>query len=289
MASVQPFLSGGISKTINMASDATIKDVTDCYLMAYNSGLKCVALYRDGCKLSQPLNTRSIDIFSEILDKVDVMDEYSDAQASPEEIHKALRMRLPSQRFGVTHEFKIGPRPEGDELDLRHKVFLRTGEYPDGRLGEIFIDYANEDSFARTVLGLAARITSVSLQYGVPLEEFCDIFMSINQEPSGSVEHDNVIQGKSIFDVIGRILAYKYLGVEDVVHYTDEYLEKKKNNGSIKKLANNEQNEENKAKLKLIKPSMKQCERCFSHRTAEISSCTTQCMDCHHVWGSCSS
>jgi len=284
------FIANGIvnHNTINMNSEATIQDVADCYQLAYDSGLKSVALYRDGCKLSQPLNTKSTDIFSEILDAVDLMDELSDAQASPEEIHKAQRRRLPSQRFGVTHEFKIGSLPEEGEIDLRHKVFLRTGEYPDGHLGEIFIDYANEDSFARTVLGLAARITSVSLQYGVPLEEFCDIFMSINQEPSGSVEHDNVVQGKSIFDVIGRILAYKYLGVEDVIHYTDEQVAKR-NGSANKNPAVKQAPKEKSASVKLVKPSMKQCERCFSHRTAEISSCTTQCMDCHHVWGSCSS
>ncbi len=209
MGAVQPFLSGSISKTINMPRTATIADVAEVHWLSWKYGLKSVALYRDGSKLSQPLNTVTDDESILSLSETDDVDEevsakvYSDAIA-----RKLLKRDLPPQRYGFVQEARVGG----------HKLFLRTGEYPDGRLGEIFIDMYKEGAAYRSLVNCFAIAISKGLQYGVPLEEFVDTFTYTRFEPAGIVEgHPNVKMATSLLDYVFRVLGYEYLGREDLV------------------------------------------------------------------------
>ncbi len=213
MGAVQPFLSGAISKTINMPKTATIEDVAEVHWTSWQYGLKAVALYRDGSKLSQPLNTVTDDDELLGLSADDDTDDdvsakvYSDAIA-----RKLLKQSLPTQRYGFIQESRVGG----------HKVYLRTGEYPDGRLGEIFIDMYKEGAAYRSLVNCFAIAVSKGLQYGVPLEEFVDTFTFTRFEPAGIVEgHSNVKMATSLLDFIFRVLGYEYLGREDLVQVKD--------------------------------------------------------------------
>jgi ribonucleoside-diphosphate reductase alpha chain len=214
MAAVQPFLSGAISKTINMPNDATIKDVAEAHWVSWQSGIKAVAIYRDSSKLSQPLNTVTDDDSILALTEADDIDEdltakdYSDAAA-----RKLLKQDLPSQRYGFVQESRVGG----------HKIFLRTGQYPDGRMGEIFIDMYKEGAAYRSLINCFAIAVSKGLQYGVPLEEFVDTFTYTRFEPAGVVEgHPNIKMATSLLDYIFRVLGYEYLGRDDLVQIKDE-------------------------------------------------------------------
>ena len=214
MAAAQPFISGAISKTINMPNEVTVEDVADAYMMSWELGVKAVALYRDGSKASQPLSASSDDGVSE--EESEEVTEALQAESaiawgvwpagtSPTQAYARQprpRFLLPARRTGWTQEARVGG----------HKVFLRTGEYDDGTLGEIFIDLAKEGATLRGVLASFAIAVSKGLQYGVPLEEYVDTFVYQTFEPRGIVEkHPNIKMANSIVDYVFRALGVEYL------------------------------------------------------------------------------
>ncbi len=223
MAAAQPFISGAISKTINMPNDATVQDCKDAYNLSWRLALKANALYRDGSKLSQPLNAQVLG------QDEDEQDEALEAVASDQpavqraEIvaekivervvervrEKAERERLPDRRKSYTQKAIVGG----------HKVYLHTGEYDDGRLGEIFIDMHKEGAAFRSLMNNFAIAVSVGLQYGVPLEEFVDAFTFTRFEPAGLVQgNDSIKNATSILDYIFRELAVSYLARHELAH-----------------------------------------------------------------------
>ena len=214
MAAAQAFISGAISKTINMPADATIADVKQAYDRGWRKMLKAVALYRDGSKLSQPLNSTS-DEEDEAVAKADV--ESVAEQMTERVITKYLRERhrLPDRRGGYTQKAVVGG----------HKVYLRTGEYEDGSLGEIFLDMHKEGAAFRSLMNCFAIAISLGLQHGVPLEEFVDAFCFTRFEPNGMVNgNDRIKMSTSVIDYVFRELAITYLGRTDLSHVPDEDL-----------------------------------------------------------------
>src|SRR6476620_5369916 len=251
MAAAQPFISGAISKTINLPNEATVEEIADSYMLSWELGLKACALYRDGSKLSQPLSNKSdkkkkdqgtsdkvlenqqpfiqqpasgdqleshiVDLgkltIDELLDEVQKR-----VQSSPDtKLKRKLasiveRRSLPAKRRGFTQKAKINGQA----------IFLRTGEYSDGTLGEIFIDMAKEGATMRSMSNCFAIAISIGLQYGVPLEEFVDKFAFTRFDPAGFVEHPNIKSTTSIVDFIFRVLGYEYLGRTDLVHVLDK-------------------------------------------------------------------
>ncbi len=245
MGATQPFISGAISKTINLPHEAKVEEIADAYYLSWKLGLKANALYRDGSKLSQPLSNKSdkkkkteegnqkadettiannaqqesviVDLgkltVEELLEEVQKR-----VQASPDtKLKRKLasiveRRALPAKRRGFTQKAKINGQA----------VFLRTGEYSDGTLGEIFIDMAKEGATMRSMMNCFAIAISIGLQYGVPLEEFVDKFAFTKFDPSGFVEHPNIKTTSSIVDFIFRVLGYEYLGRTDLVHVLDK-------------------------------------------------------------------
>ena len=223
MAAAQPFISGAISKTINMPDDASVEDCKEAYLLSWRLALKANALYRDGSKLSQPLNAQLLaddeDEQDEVLaavasDQPQVQRATVVAERIIERIverarAKADRERLPDRRKGYTQKAVVGG----------HKVYLRTGEYEDGRLGEIFIDMHKEGAAFRSLMNNFAIAVSVGLQYGVPLEEFVDAFTFTRFEPAGPVRGNEAIKNAtSILDYLFRELAVSYLGRYELAH-----------------------------------------------------------------------
>lgn len=202
MAAAQPFLSGAISKTVNLPHEATVEDIERIYVDAWKMGLKCVALYRDGSKLSQPLNSAK---------GTDTEAALEEAGVPPTLIWGAKR-ELPRKRNGFTLETSVSG----------HKIHLRTGEFEDGRLGEIFIDMFKEGAAYRSMVNCFAVAISLGLQYGVPLEKFVDSFTFTRFEPSGMTDHANIKQCTSIVDFIFRVLGMEYLGRTDFVQIPPE-------------------------------------------------------------------
>ena len=195
MAAAQPFLSGAISKTINLPEECTVEDIERLYVEGWRLGLKAVALYRDGSKMSQPLSNRS-----------------GDGAAAEEEsgaiIERGEKRSLPQRRKGITIGADVG----------KNKVYLRTGEYEDGRLGEIFVDMFKAGASYRSLLNCFAVAVSMGLQYGVPLEEFVDKFVYTRFEPAGPVNHANVKSCTSVLDYVFRVLGMEYQGRTDFLH-----------------------------------------------------------------------
>ncbi len=216
MAAAQPFISGAISKTINMPNSATIEECKEAYLLSWRLCLKANALYRDGSKLSQPLNASLLgDEVAETLyempsaEKAKVVAEKVVERVIERFIHRAQRQKLPNRRKGYTQKAVVGG----------HKVYLRTGEYDDGSLGEIFIDMHKEGASFRSLMHNFAMAISIGLQYGVPLEEFVDAFVFTRFEPSGPVSgNDTIKMATSILDYIFRELAISYMGRTDLAH-----------------------------------------------------------------------
>lgn len=196
MAAAQPFISGAISKTVNLPHESTVEEIEKIYVEAWKMGLKAVALYRDGCKLSQPLNTRSSD------DKTEKKRELT-----AEHPQALERKRLPKKRAGITVEARVGGQ----------KIYLRTGEYADGQLGEIFVDIHKEGAAFRSMMNCFAIAVSLGLQYGVPLEEFVNVFTFTRFEPQGFVDHPNIKYATSIVDYIFRVLGMEYLGLTEFI------------------------------------------------------------------------
>ncbi len=244
MGATQPFISGAISKTINLPNEATVEEIADCYMLSWQLGLKANALYRDGSKLSQPLSNKSdkkkkaqeakeeveqeatgngqpepniVDLskltVEELLNEVTKrMHDSPDTQLKRKLSDIVQRKSLPAKRRGFTQKAKIGGQV----------IFLRTGEYTDNTLGEIFIDLAKEGSTLRSLMNCFAIAVSVGLQYGVPLEEFIEKFVFTKFEPAGMVDHPNIKTTTSIVDFIFRCLAYEYMGRTDLVHVLDK-------------------------------------------------------------------
>lgn len=239
MAAAQPFLSGAISKTINLPNEATVEEIADCYMLSWQLGLKANALYRDGSKLSQPLSNKSDSKKKEATEEVteeskpvesmivdmskltvdELLEEVSkrvqgsaDTQLKRQLARIVERRSLPAKRRGFTQKAKINGQA----------IFLRTGEYGDGTVGEIFIDMAKEGATMRSMSNCFAIAVSIGLQYGVPLEEFVDKFVFTRFEPAGMVDHPNIKSTTSIVDYIFRVLAYEYLNRTDLVHVLDK-------------------------------------------------------------------
>ncbi len=218
MAAAQPFISGAISKTINMPHDAAIDDVKNSYFLSWQLMLKANALYRDGSKLSQPLNSVSD------APELEVLNSALEPEPKPEPVkiaekivHRyiARRRRLPDRRAGYTQKARIG----------NHKIYLRSGEYEDGTLGEIFVDMHKEGAAFRSMTNCFAIAVSLGLQHGVPLEEFVDAFVFTRFEPNGVVSgNPHIKMTTSIIDYIFRELAVTYLGRYDLAHISPEAL-----------------------------------------------------------------
>ena len=235
MAAAQPFLSGAISKTINLPADGTVEDVERIHLESWRLGLKAIALYRDGSKLSQPLSAgdnakpKAVPLpkdsreMAQALrtlipelsaDQAQRMSEAAfQAKAVPLPLAATARRRLPSKRFGLTQEAKVGG----------NKIFVRTGEYEDGTLGEIFIDMHKEGAALRSVMNCFAMLVSIALQYGVPLDVLVEQFVFTRFEPQGPVQgHDRVKFATSVIDYVFRALGVEYLKRDDLAHVTPE-------------------------------------------------------------------
>lgn len=229
MASAQPFISGAISKTINMPHEATIEDVKNVYLTSWKLMLKANALYRDGSKLSQPLSTVGESIFGSVEEIQEITEAplTNKAEKLAEKVvirYIGQRRRLPNRRKGYTQKAIIGG----------HKIFLRTGEYEDGTLGEIFLDMYKEGAAFRSLMNGFAIAISLGLQYGVPLEEFVDAFTFTKFEPNGPVQgHDRIKMVTSVMDFIFRDLAINYLGRNDLAHVPAEDLLLEKSTGTF--------------------------------------------------------
>ena len=242
MAAAQPFLSGAISKTINLPNEATVEDIMSCYQLSWELGTKANALYRDGSKLSQPLSNKSdVEETDDITAVEEALGEDADLQVSEltqdqvlEAAQKILdnskgtefmrqlssiveRKRLPWKRRGFTQKAKVGGQT----------LFVRTGEYNDGTLGEIFIDMHREGATFRSLMNCFSIAVSIGLQYGVPLEEYVSKFTFTRFEPSGMVEgHPNIKNSTSIIDYIFRLLGFEYLNRTDLVHIKPQPSEK---------------------------------------------------------------
>ncbi len=236
MAAAQPFLSGAISKTINLPNEATEDDIKSCYQLSWELGTKANALYRDGCKLSQPLSNKS-DVEETEDDTITAVDKVlgnaaflSIDELTQEQVLEAAqkildnskstefmrqlsgiveRKKLPWKRRGFTQKAKVGGQT----------LFVRTGEYNDGTLGEIFIDMHREGATFRSLMNCFSIAVSIGLQYGVPLDEYVSKFTFARFEPSGMVEgHPNIKNSTSIIDYIFRLLGFEYLNRTDLVH-----------------------------------------------------------------------
>ncbi|MFS8580433.1 MAG: vitamin B12-dependent ribonucleotide reductase, partial [Novibacillus thermophilus] len=219
MAAAQPFLSGAISKTINMPEHATRKDIQHAYWESWKYGLKAISIYRDGSKSSQPLNSKGdknetketdtaveTDIQgAETVQPAATSGEYREFIAKGHATSE--RRRLPRQREGFTQEARIAGQ----------KIFVRTGEYEDGSLGELFIDMHKAGTTMRGMLDAFAVAVSLGLQHGVPLEKYVDAFTFTRFEPAGVVDHPNIKMATSVVDYVFRMIGMEYLGRKDFV------------------------------------------------------------------------
>ncbi|NDG84899.1 MAG: vitamin B12-dependent ribonucleotide reductase [Proteobacteria bacterium] len=245
MEAVQPFLSGAISKTVNLPEGTSVAEIEALHLMAWKMGLKSIAIYRDGSKSSQPLNART------------------SGNAVPG------RQRLPEKRKGITIEATVGG----------HKVYLRTGEYADGRLGELFLDIEKEGAEYRALLSCFAIAVSLGLQYGVPLKEWVDRFTFTEFEPSGPVTgHPSLKLATSLIDYIFRTLGVEYLGRSDLAHVAPDRRAERVENADAAGVVDaiDEQ-------LRMLKQDAPECDSC-GHRTVRNGACF-RCLHCGNSIG----
>jgi ribonucleoside-diphosphate reductase alpha chain len=196
MAGVQPFISGSQSKTVNLPHEATVEDIANTYVESWKLGLKCIAIYRDGCKRSQPLST-SLEIKEKKKESSTVQVQATEA--------RPLRRRLPDERQSLTHKFEV----QG------HEGYITAGLYEDGTPGEIFLTMAKEGSTISGLMDAFATQTSLALQYGVPLRVMVNKFSHMRFEPNGFTKNPEIPIAKSIIDYIFRWLASRYLDAED--------------------------------------------------------------------------
>jgi ribonucleoside-diphosphate reductase alpha chain len=253
MAAAQPFLSGAISKTINMHHDATVNDIKEALLLSHKHALKCNAIYRDGSKLSQPLNLKLDSSIAIELPKI--KDELNELTTSG----RGIRNKPPARRAGWTDEFTIN----GFKYYLRHNVDSNN------KLCELWIDAPNESSSVRTALNTMCRFMSKALQYGMPIEEIVDTFTGIQQDPRGLVQHENIKVCKSIYDAVGRFIAYMYLGQKDMAEVQTNMLV------------------EESTDVVSQKKTMKECPRCSSTNVSMPTSCKNKCLLCGFEFGGC--
>ncbi len=262
MAAAQPFVSGAISKTINFPNEATIENISDAYVKSWQFGLKANAIYRDGSKLSQPLNTS----FDEDVSEEETIEENDIVKVAERIIHKyiAKRKRLPDRRSGYTQKAKINGQT----------VYIRTGEYESGQLGEIFIDMAKEGAAFRSLLNSFAIAVSLGLQHGVPLEEFVDAFVFTKFDPSGMVMGNKRIKmATSVIDYIFRELAVSYLSRNDLAHVSRDEAEKEKD-FPFTYHGGNLENEESETRGKIM--ILDKSESSTSLRTINVDSSSLQ-------------
>ena len=294
MSSVQPFISGAISKTVNMPGSATTIEIGEVFQAAWLQMVKAITIYRDGSKLSQPLNSSSLQDLDEIimLGTEESLDETRGPREVQERIvervyHRSERRMLPKRRKGYIREAHVGG----------HKVFLRTGEYDDGSLGEVFIDMYKEGASFKGLLNCFAVLASKALQYGMPLEELVDSFTFTRFEPAGAVQGHNVIKNStSILDYVFRSIGYDYLGRKDFVHVkaVDEVVESNGENGhaqvvepSLALHAEPERSATRKSQVYQAKVqgyTGEQCENCGSMRVKQNGTCKV-CDDCGMTTG----
>jgi ribonucleoside-diphosphate reductase alpha chain len=190
MAAVQPFISGSMSKTVNLPTETTVEEIEKIYVESWKLGLKAVAVYRDGCKLSQPLNSAT---------KL----ETEETKAS-----EGIARELPAKRTGRIVDSIVGG----------HRVVLRTGEFEDGSLGEVSIDMHKEGATLRSMMNCLAQAVNIGLQHGVPLDKFVEAFTFTRFDPNGMTTHPNIKTSTSIVDFVFRVLGLEYLGRTDFVH-----------------------------------------------------------------------
>lgn len=232
MAACQPYLSGAISKTINMPNEATVEEISEAYKLSWSLMTKANAIYRDGSKLSQPLNAAAFEDLGLLEEEFDEMPQTEKIEKVAQKIVEKIiykevskKKNLPNRRIGYTQKASVGG----------HKVYLRTGQYDDGTLGEIFIDMHKEGAAYRSLMNCFSIAISLGLQYGVPLEEFVDAFTFTKFEPNGMVMgHDNLRMATSVIDYVFRDLACRYLGRHDLVHVKPTDLESDKITGETK-------------------------------------------------------
>ena len=294
MSSVQPFISGAISKTVNMPGSATTVEIGEVFQAAWLQMVKAITIYRDGSKLSQPLNISSFQDLDEVimLGTEENLDETKGPREVQERIvervyHRSERRMLPKRRKGYIREAHVGG----------HKVFLRTGEYDDGSLGEVFIDMYKEGASFKGLLNCFAVLASKALQYGMPLEELVDSFTFTRFEPAGAVQGHNVIKNStSILDYVFRSIGYDYLGRKDFVHVkaVDEVVESNGENGhapftepSLALRVEPDRSATRKSQVYQAKVqgyTGEQCENCGSMRVKQNGTCKV-CDDCGMTTG----
>jgi len=199
MAATQPFISGAISKTVNLPENAAVEDIMEAYLQAWKLGLKAVAIYRDGCKKSQPLSAAGTKTAQSGAEEalVRAVVEEEDLNAPP----RAVRHKLQEERASITHKFKVGD----------HEGYITVGLYPNGEPGELFITMAKEGSTVSGLMDSFALAVSIALQHGVPLKLFCEKFAHTRFEPNGWSGNPDIGYAKSIMDYIFRWLQLRFL------------------------------------------------------------------------------
>jgi ribonucleoside-diphosphate reductase alpha chain len=272
MAAVQPFISGAISKTINMPKEAVISDISDAYIYSWKLMLKAVALYRDGCKLSQPLNATASDLDAELLQ---LQNEDIDETLTPERVQEVMESayrELPARRHGFTQEADVGG----------HKVTIKTGEYEDGTLGELHIEMYKEGASFRGLMNSFAQAVSTGLQHGVPLEHYVEQFTFTKFEPNGMVIGDPKIkQATSVVDYVFRVLGAEYLAREDLVHIKNLPSAPRPERTPVKTL---KPNDAKVASAKSQGYTGEACGQCGSMKVKQNGTCHL-CIDCGTTTG----
>ena len=280
MAAAQPFLSGAISKTVNLPNESTVEDIREIYIQGWKLGLKAIAMYRDGSKGSQPLNSsKKKSKKSEKETKYD--EEEIMIKALKGITQRGEKVSLPAKRKGATYSANIGGQ----------KIFFRTGEYDDGQLGELFIDMFKAGASYKSLLNSFAIAVSLGLQYGVPLEKFVEKFIFTRFEPSGFTDHPNVRNATSVLDFVFRILAMDYLGRTDIIqvpdheiaddtaHNVQKDVEEKIEKGNINTTINTGRNQQ----FSQFESDAPPCDKC-GHITVRNGSCH-RCLNCGNSMG----
>ncbi|MDP2692419.1 MAG: hypothetical protein Q8O88_02120 [bacterium] len=295
MAAVQPFLSGAISKTINMPNEVTVEDITHACSESWKMGLKAVALYRDGCKLSQPLSTsskKSEDKIEEVketpiletsatieheLQEIGVPVNDSEISRAISEASRILKQHIPDSHAMPTYENdgtvtehriylhgekrKVPAKRSGITVAAKignQQIWLRTGEYPDGRLAEIFIDMYKEGAAFRSILNMFAISVSMGLQYGVPLEKYVNNFVFTRFEPAGVTDHPNIKICTSVLDFVFRVLGMEYLGRTDFVQVKPNGIQKNRFDKIAQLLETSVRQEAMQLKSEVVNPTVEQ-------------------------------
>jgi ribonucleoside-diphosphate reductase alpha chain len=201
MAAAQPFISGAISKTVNLPENASVEDISEAYLQAWKLGLKAVAVYRDGCKKSQPLSAAGTKTANSTKDDARIAAAQQVEEENLNAPPRAVRHKLQEERASITHKFKVGD----------HEGYITVGLYPSGEPGELFITMAKEGSTVSGLMDSFALAVSIALQHGVPLKLFCEKFAHTRFEPSGWSGNPDLGYAKSIMDYIFRWLQLRFL------------------------------------------------------------------------------